>query len=110
MVISDRYQGIKSTVKAEFMGTKWQRCVVHFLRNNISKMPRKNSKQKRYTLKRIFKATTKQHAIEYRDTFFELVKDSTKYDVAVRTQNEDFFDAIQYTSEPHIAQKKFTFN
>jgi len=105
MVISDGHQGIKAAVKTEFMGTKWQRCVVHFLRNIISKMPRKNSKQERDTLKRIFKATTKQHAIEYRDTFFELVKDNAKYDAAVKTLDEGFFDAIQYTSEPHIAQK-----
>lgn len=104
MVISDAHKGIKATVKAEFMGTKWQRCVVHFMRNIISKMPRKNSTEERAAIKRIFRATTKQHAIEYRDAFFELIKDNTKYSDAAKSLDDGFFDAIQYTSEPDIHQ------
>lgn len=55
MIISDGHQGIKADVKTEFMGTNWQRCVVLFLRNIISKIARKNNKQEGDKLKEYLK-------------------------------------------------------
>lgn len=104
MVISDAHKGVKKAVETEFLGTKWQRCVVHFMRNIVTTMPRTNSKAERNALKRIFKASTKQHAIEYRDEFFKLVQDNPRYEKAIKILDEGFFDAIQYTSEPEALQ------
>lgn len=100
MIISDAHQGLKSAVEIEFMGAKWQRCVVHFLRNIISYMPRKNSQHERNLVKKIFQASTRQHAIEFRDAFMNAVKNNPKYDKAVKILDDGFFDAIQYTAEP----------
>ncbi|MFV8772774.1 IS256 family transposase [Aerococcus urinaeequi] len=104
MVISDAHTGLRKAIETEFLGTKWQRCVVHFMRNIIEKMPKKNSEQAREFLKRIFKSPTKQHAIEARDAFYQLVNEQPKYNDAVKILDNGFYDAIQYTSEPDIFQ------
>jgi transposase-like protein len=40
LVISDAYQGLKGAIAAVFLGSAWQRCRVHFLRNVLACIPR----------------------------------------------------------------------
>src|SRR3954451_3061115 len=39
LVVSDDHEGIKSAVAAELPGVEWQRCVVHFERNVLARVP-----------------------------------------------------------------------
>ncbi|HFK2719261.1 TPA: transposase, partial [Escherichia coli] len=43
LVISDAHQGLQKAIQREFLGTSWQRCNVHFKRNIIEKLPKKDS-------------------------------------------------------------------
>lgn len=45
LVISDAHMGLKAAISKQFIGTSWQRCSVHMLRNMIQAMPRKESKE-----------------------------------------------------------------
>jgi putative transposase len=40
MVISDAHAGLVKSIKQSFLGTSWQRCCVHFLRNIIGTLPK----------------------------------------------------------------------
>src|SRR5699024_11142006 len=56
LIISDANEGLKGAIQEKFIGTSWQRCTVHFLRNLMECMPKKNTKEARTHLKEIFKA------------------------------------------------------
>lgn len=39
LFVSDAHVGIQAAVKKELLGTSWQRCKVHFMRNILAKVP-----------------------------------------------------------------------
>jgi len=39
LCISDAHSGIQAAVKKELVGTSWQRCKVHFMRNILAEVP-----------------------------------------------------------------------
>jgi transposase-like protein len=41
LVISDNHAGLKRAIRGVLNGVSWQRCVVHFLRNVLTRVPRK---------------------------------------------------------------------
>ena len=40
LVISDAHEGLKGAIGAVFLGSAWQRCRVHFLRNVLARIPK----------------------------------------------------------------------
>lgn len=40
LVISDAHEGLKGAIAAIFLGSAWQRCRVHFLRNVLARIPK----------------------------------------------------------------------
>lgn len=51
LVISDAHKGLVSAIRQSFINTSWQRCQVHFLRNILTSIPKKNSKPFREAVK-----------------------------------------------------------
>lgn len=45
LVISDAHTGLKEALSQVFSGATWQRCWVHFMRNLLGQVPRKDRKQ-----------------------------------------------------------------
>jgi putative transposase len=41
-VVSDDHTGLTKAIACQFQGTIWQRCQVHFIRNVLSKVPKKD--------------------------------------------------------------------
>lgn len=41
-VVSDDHTGLTNAIACQFQGTIWQRCQVHFIRNVLSKVPKKD--------------------------------------------------------------------
>lgn len=58
LVISDAYKGLIAAVRKNFTNVAWQRCQVHFLRNILSKVPKKGSKDFRESVKTLFRLTS----------------------------------------------------
>ena len=54
---SDAHKGLVSAIRRSFINASWQRCQVHFLRNILTSIPKKNSKPFREAVKAIFKFT-----------------------------------------------------
>ncbi len=100
LVISDAHEGLKKAIQREFIGTSWQRCSVHFKRNIIDKIPKKEMPQVVVDLKRIFNVVKFEDAKSFKDEFMKLYENNPKLDKALKTLDEGFEDAIQYLNEP----------
>ncbi|PRY71241.1 mutator family transposase [Alkalibacterium olivapovliticus] len=57
MVISDAHKALVKAIKKSFINASWQRCQVHFMRNILSCIPKKESKPFIEEVKALFKFT-----------------------------------------------------
>ena len=85
-VVSDNNQGLVKAVKQKFQGASWQRCQVHFMRNFISKLSRKDTKEYVLKLKDIFAAPEIEQARERKE---KLVKELE----SIKPKIADWLDA-----------------
>jgi putative transposase len=54
LVISDDHDAIQAAVRTELPGVVWQRCIVHFMRNVLAKVPQSERTEVAADLKSIF--------------------------------------------------------
>ncbi len=55
MVISDAHKGQVNAIQKSFTDSTWQRCQVHFMRNVMTKLPKKNTQDVRSDIKNLFR-------------------------------------------------------
>lgn len=96
MIVSDAHKGLVKAIGETFLGTSWQRCVVHFLRNMVNKLPKKNTLEIREDLKAIFKTPKLKHARELKDQFIEKYEEVKCVQKTIEILEEGFEDAMQY--------------
>jgi len=97
LVISDAHQGLISAIQQSFVGATWQRCQVHFMRNVIQNVPKKNSKPFRESLKAIFRYTDIEIARIAKNELIDKYSHNKRYEKACKILDEGFEDAFQYT-------------
>lgn len=100
LVISDAHQGLQKAIQRDFIGTTWQRCTVHFKRNIMEKLPKKDSGGIRTMIKRVFEAVTMEDVRRFKDELISQYGKEARYDKALNTLDEGFEDAIQYLNLP----------
>jgi len=100
LVISDAHLGLQKAIQRDFIGTTWQRCTVHFKRNIIGKLPKKDSAEIRTMIKRVFEAVTVEDIRRFKNELMNQFGDEAKYAKALKTLDEGFEDAIQYLNFP----------
>lgn len=100
LVISDAHLGLQKAIQRDFIGTTWQRCTVHFKRNIIGKLPKKDSVEIRTMIKRVFEAVTVEDIRRFKNELMNQFEDEAKYAKALETLDEGFEDAIQYLNFP----------
>lgn len=100
LVISDAHQGLQKAIQRDFIGTAWQRCNVHFKRNIIKKLPKKDSAEIRMMIKRVFEAITIEDIRKFKDELFDQFGNNSKYEKALAIFDEGFEDTIQYMNYP----------
>jgi putative transposase len=71
LVISDAHAGLKKAIAEIFLGTTWQRCKVHFMRNILAAVPKTHKEAVASDMKRIF-----QHDLDKKNDPKELRKES----------------------------------
>ena len=96
MVISDAHQGQVNAIQKTFTESVWQRCQVHFLRNVMDKLPRKNTQEIRDEIKHLFRITDIDAARLYKDKIIE--NNSDEYEKMCDCLDEGFEDSFQYTA------------
>lgn len=64
LVISDAHSGLKHAIAAVLIGTSWQRCRVHFMRNVLAVVPRGNAEMVAAAIRTIFAQPDASHVDE----------------------------------------------
>ncbi len=105
LVISDAHEGLKSAIQEKFLGSSWQRCTVHFLRNIMETMPKKNTQKAREHLKEIFRAATGEISRTLKNEFIEKYEDDKRFEKVIKTLDGGYEDAIQFYVEPKNTHK-----
>lgn len=62
MVISDAHTGLREAINSVFTGASWQRCRVHFMRNILAEVPKKQKGMVSAMVRTIFSAENKNDA------------------------------------------------
>lgn len=96
MVISDAHKGLVKAIKKSFTNASWQRCQVHFMRNILNCIPKKDSKPFREEVKALFKFTDIETARKAKNTIVSAYSEQSKYHKACEKLDEGFEDAFQY--------------
>jgi putative transposase len=104
LCISDAHTGLKNAIQKCFLGSSWQRCKVHFMRNILVHIPHKEKESFAAKLKQIWyqpdQECAKQYALlviqEYRDRFPQ----------AIALLEEGLEDSLQFLAFPHLDQRK----
>ncbi|WP_099305920.1 IS256 family transposase [Bacillus sp. Marseille-P3800] len=97
LVISDAHKGLISAIHQSFTKSSWQRCQVHFIRNLLSTVPKKESTSFRSSVKALFKFTDIQLARAAKQALLVEYAEKPKYRKACQALDEGFEDAFQYT-------------
>ena len=97
MVVSDAHKGLVAAIRKSFTNVSWQRCQVHFLKNILSKIPKKNSKDFRDAVKAIFQLTNIDVARAMKNTVVNEYIEQPRYTEACEILDAGFEDAFQYT-------------
>jgi len=98
LVISDAHKGLKEAICEVLNGCAWQRCRVHFMRNILCQIPRKQQGMMSAIVRTIFAAPDKVSAKEQLRTVVDQFK--IKFPKAMEILEEGCEDVLQYMAFP----------
>jgi putative transposase len=62
LVVSDAHPGLKQAIQEVFLGAAWQRCRVHFMRNLLARVPKRDQPTVAALVRTIFQQPSRQEA------------------------------------------------
>ena len=104
LVTSDANKGLIGAVEKNFTGSLWQRCVYHFKRNVLDRVPRKKRAELAADLKSIFSASSKKEAIRIAKMLSE--KYANNYPKVEEMLTLDILDALTYMDFPEGLRRR----
>lgn len=93
LIVSDGHKGIQKAVRESFLGSSWQMCHVHLIRQALKKVPKKKQKEVADKIKDALVDRQK-----YNDLIWEL--DKTGYKSAADTLERFQYDVMNYMQFP----------
>ena len=108
LVVSDAHTGLRAAIRAVLNGVAWQRCTVHFLRNVLSRLPRKAQSFASAAVRAIFQQPDRASAREAVTRAIELLEPRYPDAAAVISSAEDDVLAYMEFPEKHRRQLKST--
>lgn len=104
LVISDHHLGLKAAIASVFIGSAWQRCRVHFMRNVLSKVPRTSAEMVAAAVRTVFAQPDATHVRRQLDEVTRMLAGQFP---AVATMLEDATeDLLAFTSFPQAHWRK----
>jgi transposase-like protein len=98
LVISDAHEGLKGAIAAILLGSAWQRCRVHFLRNVLARIPKGSAEMVLAAIRTIFAQPDAASAREQLDEIVE--KLTPRFPVAAEMLAVAREDLLAYTAFP----------
>ncbi len=108
LVISDAHSGLRAAIREVLNGTTWQRCSVHFLRNVLSRLPRKAQSFASAAVRAMFRQPDLAQAREAASRAIDLLEPKYPDAAAVIREAEDDVLAFMAFPEKHWRQLKST--
>jgi putative transposase len=106
LCVSDAHAGIQAAVKKELLGTSWQRCKVHFMRNILAKVPHKEKRRFAAHLKQIWLQPDRKTARRAAENLAQEYEE--RFPEAIRCLEEGLEDSLQFYGFPEIDSKKIS--
>ena len=104
LVISDHHLGLKEAIASVFIGSAWQRCRVHFMRNVLSKVPRASAEMVAAAIRTVFAQPDAAHVRSQLDEVTRML-DAQFPDVASMLVNAAE-DLLAFTAFPQAHWRK----
>ena len=90
LVISDAHTGLKAAIAAVRIGSSWQRCRVHFLRNVLSQVPKASGEMVAAAIRTIFAQPDAEHVRDQLDVIATMLgRQFPKVEQMLREAAED---------------------
>lgn len=106
LVISDAHKGLVKAILESFPGCSWQRCKVHFMRNVLAHVPKKDKETFANQLKLIWMAG---NAEEARKIAKELVEQyEARFPDAIKTLEGGLEDSLVFHAFPGLDPRKIS--
>jgi len=104
LVISDAHEGLKSAIAAVLLGSAWQRCRVHFLRNVLARIPKGSAEMVLAAIRTVFAQPDAAAVAEQLDEIVTRLE--PRFPVAAAMLAEAKADVTAFTSFPVSHWKK----
>jgi transposase-like protein len=104
LVISDAHRGIQAAVRSRFLGTSWQRCKVHLMRNILARVQQRDKKGFAGKLKQIWVQPDRKSAVRTAKIF--MAEYRSRYPEAVTVLAEGLEDSLQFYAFPEFDHRK----
>ena len=99
MVTGDKCLGLVEAIAEVFPQVQYQRCMVHFMKNVLSQVPRGRSREVGAMLKAIFAQENKAACLRKAQEVIEQLR-KTKLGSAAKTLEEGIVETLTYTNYP----------
>ena len=106
LVISDAHKGIQAAVRKSFLGSQWQRCKVHFMRNLLAHIPHREKKQFAEKLKQIWLQPDLESARRLASVLIEEYE--SRFPEAIECLLEGLEDSLQFYHFPLFDKRKIS--
>jgi putative transposase len=104
LVISDAHTGLKQAISAVLIGSGWQRCRVHFLRNVLAQVPKGSAEMVAAAIRTIFAQPNPDMVADQLDVIAGMLgRQSAKVETMLRDAADDL---LAFTSFPPGHWKK----
>ena len=106
LCVSDAHTGLKNAIQKCFLGSSWQRCKVHFMRNILVHIPHKEKESFAAKLKQIWNQPDQESAKRYALLIIQEYQD--RFPQAIALFKEGLEDSLQFLAFPHLDQRKIS--
>jgi transposase-like protein len=106
LCISDAHAGLKNAIQKCFLGSSWQRCKVHFMRNILVHIPHKEKESFAAKLKQIWYQPDQESA--KRVALLVIQEYQDRFPQAIALLEEGLEDSLQFLAFPHLDQRKIS--
>jgi transposase-like protein len=104
LCISDAHAGLKNAIQKCYLGSSWQRCKVHFMRNILVHIPHKEKESFAAKLKQIWYQPDQESA--KRVALLVIQEYQDRFPQAIALLEEGLEDSLQFLAFPHLDQRK----
>ena len=104
LVISDAHKGLVKAIAQSFPGCSWQRCKVHFMRNILTHIPKREKSGFADRLKLIWMAQSQEEARRIAKNLIDQYH--SRFPKAIETLEEGLDDSLSFYAFPALDRRK----